>query len=49
MKIGILYICTGKYEKFFDEFFSSFEEKFLTNHEKYYFVFTDSNRLFENF
>lgn len=49
MKIGILYICTGKYEKFFDEFFSSFEEKFLTNHEKHYFVFTDSNRLFEDF
>lgn len=42
---GILYLCTGKYELFFDEFYHSFEKKFLPGAVKKYFVFTDSERL----
>lgn len=41
-KIAVLYICTGKYSVFWDEFYKSSEEKLLTNHHKTYFVFTDS-------
>lgn len=42
---GILYLCTGKYELFFDDFYQSFEEKFLPGAQKRFFVFTDSERL----
>ena len=41
-KIGMLYICTGKYTVFWPEFYRSFEEKFLPGCEKEYFVFTDA-------
>jgi hypothetical protein len=39
--IGILYICTGKYQYFWEKFYSSSEKKFLPNLSKKYFVFTD--------
>lgn len=39
--IAILYICTGGYVSFWDEFFKSFESNFLNDYEKHYFVFTD--------
>lgn len=42
MKVAILYICTGKYNQFFQEFFSSCEKFFLPGIEKDYFVFTDN-------
>jgi len=49
MKIGILYICTGPYIEFFDEFYYSSEKNFFPDCEKYYFVFTDGdNPLFHN-
>jgi len=41
--IGILYICTGPYALFWDDFYSTFEKHFLKNTEKRYFVFTDSD------
>ncbi len=41
MKIGILYICTGNYTVFWDDFYLSCQEKFFPNEERYYFVFTD--------
>lgn len=44
-KIGILYICTGKYVIFWREFFQSMEENFLPEIEKHYFVFTDSSEI----
>lgn len=44
-KIGILYICTGKYVIFWREFFQSMEENFLPEVEKHYFVFTDSSEI----
>lgn len=43
MKIGILYICTGKYIQFFNAFFKSSEAYFFKGHEINYFVFTDGN------
>lgn len=42
MKIAILYICTGDYIVFWDEFYESFEQFFLPDFEKEYFVFTDA-------
>ena len=45
MKIAILYICTGKYDFFWDSFYQNSEQFFLTDHEKHYFVFTDSTTI----
>ena len=42
MKVGILYICTGKYSIFWDSFYKSAEKYFLPDQQKHYFVFTDS-------
>lgn len=42
MKIGILYICTGKYDVFWKGFSDSAEEYLMPEAEKHYFVFTDS-------
>ena len=41
-KVGMLYICTGKYTVFWPEFYRTFAEKFLPGCEKEYFVFTDA-------
>lgn len=42
MKVAILYICTGKYNQFFDGFYHSTEKYFLKGiAELEYFVFTD--------
>lgn len=46
-KIGILFICTGEYWKFWEHFFKSCEEKFLIEEEKHYFIFTDNKELLE--
>lgn len=40
-KIGILYICTGKYRMFWDEFYKTAEQRFCPNSELHYFVFTE--------
>lgn len=46
MKIAILYICTGKYQRFFDGFYESCEKYFLKGKaEIEYFVFTDNLRI----
>lgn len=47
MKIAILYICTGKYAVFWKTFFENFEEKFLRESEKEYFVFTDAEKIWQ--
>jgi len=41
MKLAILYICTGKYNVFWESFYRSCEQFFFPNEEKHYFVFTD--------
>lgn len=48
MKIAILYICTGKYNVFWEEFYKTCEKNFLINSNKEYFVFTDDNSLYAN-
>jgi hypothetical protein len=47
-KIGILYICTGEYDKFWNDFFSHSQKYFLNDCELHYFIFTDSNELLSN-
>ncbi len=47
LKIAILYICTGKYDVFWKEFYRSCEQYFLPNSNKNYFVFTDSKELYD--
>lgn len=47
MRVAILYICTGRYSIFWDSFFRSCESRFLRDHEKHYFVFTESKILHE--
>ena len=44
--IGILYICTGPYALFWEDFYKSFQKNFLPNTIKKYFVFTDVDRLY---
>jgi hypothetical protein len=44
MKIAILYICTDKYDIFWDKFYESAEKYLFPNHIKNYFVFTDSKK-----
>lgn len=43
--VGMLYICVGKYDLFFKQFYDSFQHKFLPGAKKKYFVFTDSEKL----
>jgi len=45
MRIALLYICTGKYNIFWDDFYTSCEQYFITEAEKEYFVFTDAPQL----
>lgn len=40
--IGVFYICTGKYNIFWEKFYKSSEQYFCPGIKKYYFVFTDS-------
>lgn len=45
MKIALLYICTGRYNQFFDGFYTTSKENFLPNAVKEYFVWTDDEHL----
>lgn len=47
MKVGVLYICTGKYSVFWKEFYMSMEQYFLVGKEKEYFVFTNATNIYE--
>ncbi len=42
MKIGILFIATGRYICFWKDFYKACEKYLLKNHEKTYFLFTDA-------
>lgn len=48
MKIGILYICTGKYEFFWESFYQSAERFFFQGDSwtREYFVFTDASSIY---
>lgn len=45
--IGILYICTWKYNIFWKDFYLSSERHLLKDQEKHYFVFTDSKYIYD--
>lgn len=45
MKIAVMYICTGKYECFWDAFYQTSEKYFYPDIPKHYFVFTESSRI----
>ena len=49
MRIGILYICTGKYDIFWKDFYLSAERYFLQDPSftLEYYVFTDSSKLYD--
>lgn len=47
-KVAILYIGTGRYTIFWDEFYNSCEKNLLRNCEKHYFFFTDSKEFESN-
>ena len=47
MKIAILYVCTGKYEIFWKDFYLSCEKNFIEGAEKTYFIFTDSVEVYD--
>lgn len=42
-KVAVLYICTGRYSQFWNNFYFGCEKFFLPNCHKEYFVFTDAN------
>ncbi len=44
-KIAILYISTGKYIRFWDDFYKNTEKYFLPRHKKTYFLFTNHDDL----
>ncbi len=44
--VGILYICTGKYVVFWEQFYRSMEKKFLPGMKVDYYVFTDADRIY---
>lgn len=43
MKIGILYIATGRYICFWEEFYKTATQFLFPKHDVHYFVFTDAN------
>lgn len=47
-KVAILYIGTGRFTIFWDEFYKSCEKYLLKNCEKHYFFFTDSEEFQSN-
>lgn len=42
-KVGILYICTGPYSLFWEDFYDSFSENFLNDSELHFFIFSDKD------
>lgn len=46
MKIGILYIATGRYICFWEEFYKTAKQFLFKNHEVHFFVMTDSENIF---
>lgn len=48
MRIGILYICTGKYSIFWEQFYKSAEQYLMRKDFRIceYYVFTDSPKLY---
>lgn len=49
INVGILYICVGKYDKYFKNFYKTAQKNFLLGSNKTYFVFTDSVTLINRY
>lgn len=47
LHVAILYICTGKYSVFWEDFYRSMERYFLRQSKVEYFVFTDADKLYD--
>lgn len=47
MRIAILYICTGRYNIFFNGFYQSCKKYLLKEAEKHFYVWTDNNQIGE--
>lgn len=47
-KIGVLYICTGKYSAFWDDFYSSTKSKLFNDSELMFYVFTDDESILKS-
>lgn len=47
MKIGIVYLATGRYICFWEEFFKTAQKYLFPNAEKTFFVFTDNDNIYE--
>ncbi len=45
-KTALLYIATGEYFLFWEDYFHSCEKYLLKNHEKHYYVFTDCENIY---
>ena len=44
-KVGVLYICTGKYSAFWDDFYSSTKQQLFNDAELRFYVFTDNETI----
>ena len=40
--IGMLYLCTGPYKLFWEDYYNSFEKNFLLDYEKHYYVYAEA-------
>ncbi len=47
MRVAILYVCTGRYEIFWKDFYLTAEKYFLPRANKTYYVFTDAESIFQ--
>lgn len=45
MKIAVLYICTGRYNQFFNTFYTSCERNLIPYSEKHFYIWTDDDHL----
>ena len=44
-KIGILYICTGRYAVFWKRFYETSTKRLFKDAQKYYYVWTDNRNI----
>ena len=49
LKLAITYICTGKYNVFFKDFYDSFHENFCKEHQVTYVIITDQPSLYTKY
>ena len=45
--VALLYVCTGRYAVLWEKFYQSFENFFLPEYGKEYFVYTDQDKIYD--